>query len=454
MSVMTETGMFSITDYEEMRRCLAKAECLVIHNGIRFDKPVLERILGIEIKAKIIDSLALSWYLQPKRPRHGLASYGEDFGIKKPEVEDWTDQPLEVYLHRCQEDVRINTHLWNAQYAKLKRIYDNEADIWKFLEYLSFKMHCAQLQEKSGWKVDLEFTKEQLEKLEVLRSDKTTLLATVMPRILVYVKKSRPKIFYKKDGSVSSLAIQWLKLLDDNDEPHDTDEIEVLQGYKEPNPGSNPQIKDWLFSLGWKPQTFKYKDGREIPQINLEQGKGICPSIKMLYEKEPNLELLDGLSVLNHRIPILRGFIETADDNGYVKAQVQGLTNTLRFQHSHPCVNLPQPGKAFAEGIRGSLIAPEGYELCGADMSGLEDRLKQHYIYPLDPKYVKSMSQDDWDPHLALAILAKKLDPEDRLYYQWYEAQGSQFAFSDEEKKRYKIIKVIRHIFKSGNYAL
>lgn len=450
MVVQTSSGRFSITDYDEMRRCLEKAQVLVGHNIVRFDIPVLEKILGIKIKAKLVDTLALSWYLHPKRPRHGLASYGEDFGISKPEVEDWEDQPLEVYVHRCEEDVRINTHLWNAQWSKLKRIYDTEEEIWKFLEYLTFKMHCAMLQEKSGWKLDIEFTKEQLEKLEKLREEKVQQLAEVMPRIPVYVKKNRPKVMYKQDGLLSSRGYQWLQLLDELNLPEDTEEVETLHSYKEPNPGSSIQIKDWLFSLGWKPQTFKHKDGREIPQINLDQNKGICPSIKALFEIEPNLELLDGLSVLSARIPILRGFLETVDDNGYIQAQIQGLTNTLRFQHSHPCVNLPRSDRPYAQGIRGALIAPEGYELCGADMSGLEDRLKQHFIYPLDPKYVQSMSQSDWDPHLALAILAKKLDPEDKTFYQWYESTEEH---SDADKKRYKIIKATRSIFKNGNYA-
>ena len=43
-------------------------------------------------------------------------------------------------------------------------------------------------------------------------------------------------------------------------------------------PNSSAQVKDWLFSLGWNPQTFKYikeDDGseREIPQIYI-QGSG------------------------------------------------------------------------------------------------------------------------------------------------------------------------------------
>lgn len=421
-----------------MRSALEKATVLVGHNIVRFDIPVLEKLLGIKIKARLVDTLALSWYLQPKRNRHGLASYGEDFGIPKPEVEDWTSQPLEVYVHRCEEDVRINTHLWNAQYAKLKKIYESDEEIWRFIDYLTSKMHQARLQEESGWKVNLEFTKESLEALEKIQQEKTAILEQIMPRIPVVVKKTPPVKCYKADGTLSAHGAKWFQTLSDLNLPSDTTECEVIKGYNPPNPNSPPQIKSWLFSLGWKPREFKHKDGREIPQINLPNGKGICPGIKALYEKEPKLEVLDGLSVLNHRIPILRGFLETADENGFVKAQVQGLTNTLRFQHSHPCVNLPRSDRPYAEGIRGALVAPEGYELCGADMASLEDRLKQHFIYPLDPKYVESMMQEDFDPHLTLAVSAGMMTQEQADAY---------------KRKEDLSTKPIRDIAKNGNYA-
>ena len=56
--------------------------------------------------------------------------------------------------------------------------------------------------------------------------------------------------------------------------------------------------------------------------------------------------------------------------------------------------------------IRGCLIAPEGYVLCGADMTSLEDTTKRHYMKPLDPKYVQEMSHYGFDPHLDLALHA------------------------------------------------
>lgn len=142
--------------------------------------------------------------------------------------------------------------------------------------------------------------------------------------------------------------------------------------------------------------------------------------------------------MLNHRIPILEGFLNTADEEGYVQAQIQGLTNTLRFQHSHPCVNLPKPDRPFADGIRGALIAPDGYELCGADLSSLEDKIKQNYIYKYDPKYVESMDLPDYDAHLNLALLAGMMN----------EQEVSAYKEGDKSKKR------IRDTAKNGTYAL
>jgi len=204
--------------------------------------------------------------------------------------------------------------------------------------------------------------------------------------------------------------MQWQQLLQENNLPlsHNED-VKYIKEHKDPNPNSYPQLKAWLYDLGWVPETFKYDrnketgDVRKIEQINMPFGAGICPSIKRLYSKEPSLELLDGLSVISHRISILKGFLSAVDEEGYVQAQVQGLTNTLRWKHK-VCVNLPGIDKPYGEDIRGCLIAPEGYVLVGSDMSSLEDRTKQHYMWDYDPDYVKEMCTDDFDPHLDLCV--------------------------------------------------
>ena len=72
---------------------------------------------------------------------------------------------------------------------------------------------------------------------------------------------------------------KWKALIDEHKKPFDYDgEIKAIKGYEEPNPNSSEQIKSWLYSLGWIPETFKYvkdDDGseRKIPQIYV-QGSG------------------------------------------------------------------------------------------------------------------------------------------------------------------------------------
>ena len=79
----------SLHGYEEMRELLAAETILIGHNIMRFDIPVLEKILSIKIKAKLYDTLPMSWVINLDRPSHGLESFGIDFGVPKPVITDW-----------------------------------------------------------------------------------------------------------------------------------------------------------------------------------------------------------------------------------------------------------------------------------------------------------------------------------------------------------------------------
>ena len=96
-----------------------------------------------------------------------------------------------------------------------------------------------------------------------------------------------------------------------------------------------------------------------------------------------------------------------------MKAEIDGLTNTLRFKHKKPLVNLPGVDRPWGKEVRGCLTAPEGYILCGADMTSLEDTCKRHYMTPFDPEYVEEMSQAGFDPHLDLAKHAGAITQDD-----------------------------------------
>jgi hypothetical protein len=406
----------STHDYDEMRHVLLNSPILCGHNIVRYDVPAVEKILGIKVTARLIDTLGISWYVNHWKSKHGLAEYGEEYGVPKPKIDDWQNLSPEEYKHRCEEDVRINNLLWKTLNYKLGKMYPVESDKDRLVDYLTFKLQCAAEQEAIQWKLDVEKAEAHLAEWEALKAEKIELLADAMPQRVITAVRTQPKVMQKKDGSLSALGEKWIELCKSAKQPYTTQSLTVVTGHERANPNSNEQIKSWLFSLGWEPRTFKFMrdkvtgDTRELEQVR-KDGE-LCPSVKELVDVEPAIELLDGLSVLSHRIGVLKGMV-TAHRDGYVKATVAGLTNTLRFKHAKPLVNLPSIDKPYGKEIRGCLTCPEGYTLCGADMTSLEDTTKRHYMKPLDPSYVEAMSAEGFDPHLDLALHAGVITQKD-----------------------------------------
>lgn len=281
---------------------------IVMHNGISFDVPLMEKLFGVDLsKLMLIDTLGLSWYLNPERKMHGLGSFHEDYGIEKPAIDDWTEQPYEVYQNRVVEDIKINQALWKDLKKRLiglyttakteidagvvggKRITDDEVlaidslvglpvdeHINRLLTFLMFKMDCARLQEKTRWEVDVDLLLESEKKLEVIVNETTVALEAVMPKVPQYVKKEKPKKPYKKDGTLSALGAKWVDLMGVYEakevDVYGTLKVEstevkgvfkVLNGYEEPKASSPAQVKSLLYSHGWVPTSFRYEKNEE-----------------------------------------------------------------------------------------------------------------------------------------------------------------------------------------------
>ena len=282
-------------------------------------------------------------------------------------------------------------------------------DAWRYIEYLNFKMQCAADQERLKWKVDVPKAEALLETLEAIEKEKHTELVKAMPKKAILKAVNRPKVMYKKDGTLSSHGATFEEKRKANCQPEDVQTFNVIDGYEDGNPASHVQVKDWLYSLGWQPCTFDYKrepngDTRTIPQVR-EDGE-LTESVVRLADVDPAVKVLEGLSIVQHRIGVVKSFLKALDSEGYVFAGVHGLTNTLRFKHVKPLANLPGVDKAYGKEIRGLLIAPEGYVLCGSDMDSLEQNTKMHYMTDYDPEYVATQQTEDFDAHLDLAKFA------------------------------------------------
>jgi hypothetical protein len=455
------TDPFQMADFI----CSDATGILVGHNIIRYDIPLLEKLLAINLRSKpACDTLALSWYLYPNRSRqaHNLEDWGEDLGIAKVQIDDWSVNNLEMIVMRCKIDVNITERLFDKELDYLKRIYMGQS-IMEIIEYLSFKMDCAAEQEQVRWKADrsmAEANKIILEGEEAIREEA---LCSVMPLVQLYRKMDRPKKPHKKDGSLSAVGERWVEAMAvagvEDDEGLES--IRIPNG-TEPGKPTNAQIKKWLFSMGWEPDVFKYEkeenpDGswseRPIPQISKIDGTGLTDSVKALIEDHPEVEHLDGLFTIRSRKNNVKGMLKHMTPDNYLTASVHGFTNTLRFQHANPLVNLPSVAKRYGQYVRSILMAPEGYTLCGSDMKSLEDSTKRHYMWNYDPEYVTEMMAPDFDPHIDIGLQANLITPEDAEFYKWYESQPHDHQFTPEQKERKKIIGDKRKSSKQVNFA-
>ena len=403
-------------DYDEMREFFATRKTLAGHNIVRFDAPAVEMILGIKIEARMVDTLALSWYINHTRMKHGLEGYGEEYGVPKPVIEDWNSLTPEEYAHRCDEDVKINVRLLRDLDLKLNKLYSDAAEKDRLIDYLSFKLDCAREQEALRWKLDVPKAQAAYDEISQLKDEKVEQLADAMPKRILARMVNQPKVMHKKDGELSSHGEKWVALCKEYKQPVTSLCFVVKTGEERGNPNSNDQVKDWLRSLGWEPRTFKFvrdkKTGEERQIEQVRKNSELCQSVRDLSVNDPAVDLLDGLTVLTHRAGILKSFLECHTD-GFLEAGIAGLTNTFRFKHYRPLVNLPSVDKPYGDVIRGCLMCPEGYVLAGADMTSLEDTTKRHYMKPLDPDYVNEMSREGFDPHLDLALHAGVITQDD-----------------------------------------
>ena len=317
----------------------------------------------------------------------------------------------------------------------------------RFISYVSFKLDCSREQAELGWRLDYDRALRNYTELEALAKEKTEALKGHMPKVPKYAVYNKPKAMFKKDGTLSAHGEKWFQRLKEAKlSPTETGPIKVIVDFDEPNPNSSDQVKNWLYALGWKPQTFNYVrdketgDERAIPQVR-DDGE-LCASVKKLAAQDPAIELLDGLTVIQHRMAIFKGFIESAqqreDGTYWLKAEIGGLTNTMRFKHRKPLVNLPGVTAVYGDEIRGCLIAPEEEFLVGSDMTSLESTTKRHYMKPYDPEYVEEMSQEGFDEHLDLAKFAGAV------------TQGDIDLYQQDKKPE---LKPVRKAYKVTNYS-
>ena len=74
----------------------------------------------------------------------------------------------------------------------------------RFISYVAFKLDCAREQVELGWRLDYDRALRNYTELEALAKEKTEALKGHMPKVPKYAIYNKPKVMFKKDGTLSS----------------------------------------------------------------------------------------------------------------------------------------------------------------------------------------------------------------------------------------------------------
>lgn len=391
-------------------------------NGVGFDHWMLWKYMQVPFhlgkngsdwldyeKFQMMDLFVLSQFLDPDRPRHSLASYGEQFGDAKIDFHDFSKYTEEMRVYGKQ-DVKLTLRVFNHLMGKAEGIYK---DSWV---HPSFKLtqkdyYLYAAQALSGIKFDEPAAKKLLKEIEeemLELNDKV--LPQLPPRGLKEGEKkhySMPAKPFKKDGGLSATMEKWLEKHNAaigeagsvvaygksyKIEPGRILDVELPMEIKD-----GDDLKAWFVSQGWVPTMHNFKrDAKGKPARNdkgeviltspklQEQGK-ICPNLLRLNGELPK-QIVKFLSLRN-RHSVITGWTNNwrLGYDGRISAEISGYTPTFRVKHS-VVTNLPKASPEVIKGyeVRSLFVVEEGMKYVSADAAALENRTVSDFTYKYD----------------------------------------------------------------------
>jgi DNA polymerase I-like protein with 3'-5' exonuclease and polymerase domains len=224
---------------DNLREYLKDVSLIVMHNGISFDAPVLNRLWKTKIRLnQVYDTLIVSRLLDPSRENgHSLEAWGQTLGFHKIDyAKVWTwlmDRPEEyrgesfnlphhgLLDDYCVRDVEVTAKL----YLKLVNDFNEKQFSLESLELEHSVAAIIAQQERNGFKLDIPYT-------QVLLADIKSRVAEIYERM-----QSRwPPVTVERYSDKTGKRLK--------------DSVVTF------NPGSRQQIGERLKELGWKPKTF------------------------------------------------------------------------------------------------------------------------------------------------------------------------------------------------------
>jgi DNA polymerase-1 len=301
----------------------------IMHNGVSFDAPILNRLTGSNIKVnQVRDTLIESQLYNPIRDGgHSLASWGERLRFPKGDFNTFNMYTPDM-LEYCRQDVRL-TH-------KVAQELEKEGKQFSTKSYdLELKVRAiVDQQEKNGFTFNL---REAMSFLAILEEEQQSL------------EDKAQEMF----------------------EPVEV-QLKTKVKYIPFNIASRKQIAERLMERGWKPKKFTDKG-------NIIVSEEILNTLKM-----PEAKMFSRYFLLQKRTGLVRAWIEACQDDGRVRGRVMTLrTITGRMAHNSPnMAQVPASYSPYGKECRAlwTVSNLDTHTLIGTDASGLELRCLAHYM--------------------------------------------------------------------------
>jgi len=371
-----EITKFEPDEIPDMLTFMDTVDVLIMHNGLGYDWPLLEKLHGYVYKGKKVDTLAMSRLQKPDRPRpwglkgkagpHSVEAYGVLSGRSKPAHEDWSRFSPEM-LHRCTEDVEI-------QHFAYKYLLEEAAGYeWKNAWLLSFKLfEVLQKQAEYGWKFD----KAQAAKCQHFL---TRWMNMIDKRVYPMLPHLCEKLEKKESGSQEHKWVKSPFLKSGKYNAHVKtywgDGVDVVAGphsrvkFRKVGLDKDKEVKDYLLSMGWKPAVWnksKVTGEKTGPKLNGDDPfEGIEGGVGAIIAKRV---------VCKDRFSTIKGWLERTRADGRMASEISGFANTGRAKHKG-LANVPNLDTFFGKWMRKCFIADEGKVLVGCDAAGCQDRM-------------------------------------------------------------------------------
>ena len=331
---------------------LAGVDCIVGHNLLGFDLPLLRKVWDFEFIGDVQDTLVIGRLLNPSiEGGHSLRAWAERAGgaLKEefdPEQFDVGVSPEMVQY--CQADCEAN---WSV-YEHMETLVEEGGFSWASVELEHRVRELTTIQESNGFEFDFpracNIYTQHTERMADIEQE----LQSVFPPII--------------EERYSDKTGKRLK-----------DRVTVF------NPGSRQQVADRLTAKGavWKELTPGGKP--KVDETTLEQNSHV-----------PEAALVLEYLTLGKRSGMLRSWLDAMSADGRIHGRVNTCgAVTGRMTHSSP--NMAQiPSDSL---YRQCFTAAEGHKLVGCDASGLELRMLAHYMQ--DAEYTDLILHGDIHTH-------------------------------------------------------